>query len=125
MPIKAEKENSKMTPNNHDQPCKTDCREELTKMINSCVSKGGVYKAISVLVVVIIALWGAGYAIHAKGDTKSDDQAKEVERKTDLNTTAIAGIQPTLAALVKGQDELNKKMDNLLPILLKEIKRQK
>ena len=114
-----------MTPQNHDQPCKTDCREELRAMINGCVSKSGVWKFISVIVVVIIALWGIGYTIHAGGDSKSDLQIKEVERKGDLNTVAIAGIKPTLETLVTGQTALNKKMDDLLPILLKEIKRQK
>jgi len=97
--------------------CETDCREDLIDKIDAVdkhkVSKGGVYKTLGLIIVILIALWGVVYAINSKGIEKRE---KSIEKNTD----AIVVIKERLSGMAISIDNIDKTNTSIL----RELRRQ-
>jgi len=64
-----------------DKKCETDCREDLIEKIDNRVSKTSLFKITSIIISIILALWGIGYNISSK-----DVQRREISIQKNTDT---------------------------------------
>lgn len=60
--------------------CETECRDEIYAKLESKVDKGGVWKFVSIIVVVLGILWTTAFAITSKQGDKIADTKECVAR---------------------------------------------
>jgi Tfp pilus assembly protein PilO len=108
-----------------EKHCETECREDILERMNGCVLKSGVWKFISVLVVILTFAYGVAITMHASGNERQESRIKESEQQIMTNTVNMAKMQASLDQLKEGQKKLEDKLENLGAQIIKEVKRSR
>jgi hypothetical protein len=108
-----------------EKHCETECREDILEKLSKCITIGGVWKFIGVLVAVLAFLATLTLSIHAANTDRVEQRQKASEQQIHINTVAIAKILSSLDTLEKGQGKIEDKLENLGAAIIREVKKIK
>ena len=86
--------------------CDTDCREDLIAKLECKVSRGSMFKITGLIVVIIVAMWGAGYTINTRGIDKRETDIKENHKSISETREEVAAINATLQNIEQSQSTI-------------------
>ena len=99
-----------------------DCKAELVAKIGTKVDKGGVWKFVTVAVVIIIAATSGGYGLYAGTLSKKDAAIEKNEDKILAMREIQVQVVANLKHLKEGQTALAKELKDLPKAILDAIK---